>query len=225
MQRGGSAIQNDFDRIAQALDRGADFDYLQPWERALLTRLPKRYDRVLDVGCGHGALTRALADRADSVIALDVSPAMIHVARKHSLGRHNIEYVRADVLAYELPEAMFDIVVCVATLHHLPFTSTVHRLANAVRPGGLLLIQDVVTRTGLRYVPTNALAWITRCLRSGWSDLGAEVTALYREHGRDEIYLTPAEASIAFANVLPGASVEQHLEWRYTAVWHCAPAT
>ena len=223
MTDSSAAVRRDFDRIAGALEAAGAGDALQPYERALLSYLPARCGRVLEVGCGHGVLTRQVARRAEQVLALDLSPEMVRVARARSAEAPNIEYRVADVTTTALPEAAFDVVLSVATLHHVPLAEVVPRLAAAVRPGGWLLIQDVATRRGLRHLPVNALAWLVRRLRGGHGAVrGADartIAALYREHGADERYLTPAEAERAYRELLPGARVVHHLEWRYTAVW------
>jgi 2-polyprenyl-3-methyl-5-hydroxy-6-metoxy-1,4-benzoquinol methylase len=213
-------VRRDFDRIARAIDAARAPDRLRPFERALLARLPSRCERVLEVGCGHGALTRQLARRAHAVLALDLSPEMIRVARERSAGCANVEYRIADVAEVELPSARFDVVLCVATLHHLPLRPTVRRLADAVRPGGRLLIQDLVARPGVRYLPVNLVAAALQLLagRGPFSPRSA-LASLYAEHGRGERYLRPDEAAQAFGELLPGSRLHHHLEWRYTLVW------
>jgi SAM-dependent methyltransferase len=222
-----SPVRDDFDRIAQALDAAGLADELRPPERAILDLLPHDCGRVLEVGCGHGALTRHVARRARSVLALDLSPAMIDLARRRS-AHPNVEYQVADVASTSLPGAAFDVVLSVATLHHLPLAPTVRRLAEAVRPGGLLLVQDLVSRPGLRHLPANVLGWLARGLRGARGrrqGAGARaLDALYAEHGRGESYPTPAEAARAWAELLPGVRVVHHLEWRYTAIWRRPPA-
>jgi SAM-dependent methyltransferase len=214
-------VRRDFDRIAQAIEAARLPDALRPFERALLDRLPARCGRVLEVGCGHGALTRQVAARAGSVLALDLSPEMVRVARARSAAWPNVEYRVADVAEADLPDAAFDVVLSAATLHHLPLEPTVLRLADAVRPGGLLVIQDLVTRPGLRFIPVNALAFGVQLLagRGRWSLRPAPLAALYAEHGEGERYLRPDEAERLYRVLLPGARVAHHLEWRYTMVW------
>ena len=213
-------VRGDFDRIARAIEAAGTADALRPFERALLGHLPARCGRVLEVGCGHGALTRHVAARADSVLALDLSPEMIRVARALSTESPNVEYRVADVAETELPAAAFDAVLSVATLHHLPLEPTVRRLADAVRPGGRLVIQDLVTRPGLRSVPLNALAFALQQLSGrGPSLRPTPLAALYAEHGEGDRYLRPAEAERAYRELLPGSRVVHYLEWRYTMVW------
>ena len=155
------------------------------------------------------------------MLALDLSPEMVRVARARSAAWPNVEYRVADVAEAELPAAAFDVVLSAATLHHLPLEPTVLRLADAVRPGGRLVVQDLVTRPGLRFIPVNALAVGLRLLtgRTRWSLRHSPVEALYAEHGRGERYLRLDEARRVYSALLPGARVAHHLEWRYTMVW------
>jgi 2-polyprenyl-3-methyl-5-hydroxy-6-metoxy-1,4-benzoquinol methylase len=216
MNEARAGVRRDFDRIARAIEAAGLPDALRRFERALLARLPARCGRVLEVGCGHGALTRRVAARADSVLALDLSPEMVRVARARSAAWPNMEYRVADFAAAELAAGGFDVVLSAATVHHLPLAPTVRRLADAVRPGGRLVIQDLVARPGIRFVPVNALAFALRLLAGRGR---GQLAALYAEHGRGERYLRPDEAVRVYRELLPGARVVHHLEWRYTMVW------
>jgi len=211
-------VRQDFDRIARAIEEARLPDALRPFERALLGWLPARCGRVLEVGCGHGALTRHVAARADSVLALDLSPEMVRVARSRSARWPNVEFRVADVMDAGIPDAGFDVVLSAATLHHLPLAPAVRRLAGAVRPDGWLVVQDLVTRPGLRGLPLNAAAWLLQRVR-GDGRASAAVAALYEAHGAGERYLQPAEAARVYRELLPGSRVAHHLEWRYTMRW------
>ena len=226
MNKSPTLLRQEFDEIARTIATLGNADGLSPAERALLTYLPEKCGTVLEVGCGHGALTRQVARRARFVLALDLSPEMIRVALARSARQSNIEYRVADITTTELTPATFDVVLSVAMLHHVPLDTTVARLAAAVRPGGWLLLQDLVARPGLRLLPVNALAWFVRQLRGADTREPAAraLAAQYRAHGLDERYLTPPEADRAYAELLPGARVVHHLEWRYTIVWQ-RPAT
>lgn len=215
-------VRADFDAMAAVLRREWAPEMLSPCESRLLELLPERCDRVLDVGCGDGRLTRQLARRAGAVLALDLSPEMIRLARDRSAGHRNIEYRLADVRATPLPPGAFDAVVTVATLHHLPLSETVGVLKAALRPGGMLVVQDVVDRSAARYALLNGAALLLRMARSALGTgpgTSRTVARLYRHHGKGEKYLRPSEVEQAYAPLLPGARVIQHLEWRYTVVW------
>lgn len=95
---------------------------------------------VLDVGCGGGILSEAMARRAQHVTGIDLAGKALGVARLHALetGVENIDYreVAAEALAEEHP-AGFDVVTCMEMLEHVPEPASVVRACAAlVRPDG-----------------------------------------------------------------------------------------
>jgi SAM-dependent methyltransferase len=106
-----STIQTDFDRIA--LVSGASPDgSLQNihYHHFLLRHLPPNCERALEIGCGKGEFSRRLAAASQSVLALDLSPEMIRIARANSNQLSNLEFQLADVMSYDLPPEHFDCV-------------------------------------------------------------------------------------------------------------------
>ena len=96
--------------------------------------------KVLDVGCGGGVLSDAMARRKAGVLGIDLSAKALKVAQLHALeaGTGAVEYreVSAEDLAKELPAA-FDTVTCMEMLEHVPDPkSIVSACAALVRPGG-----------------------------------------------------------------------------------------
>jgi len=57
-----------------------------------------RNDVVLEVGCGTGSLTEALAERAGKVIAVEIEPELARIAREQSVELYNVEVLQTDVL-------------------------------------------------------------------------------------------------------------------------------
>ena len=107
--------------------------------------------RVLDAGCGTGTLALELARRGYRVTGVDLSQAMLEVARGKDEGRR-VEWRRADVTALDLG-ATFDVVTCVADiLNHLEdlaaWAGALRGFARHLRPSGLLFV-DVMTNLGL----------------------------------------------------------------------------
>lgn len=206
-------VRRDFDRIARASATGADA--LGPHEAALLDLVPP-CDAAFDAGCGSGAVARRLAARATRVAAVDLSLEMIRLARERSTAHPNIEYHVGDVRDWLRGEMRYDCITSMAVLHHMDAREMVPLLVRALRPGGILLLVDILTRRGLVHLPLNAAGWFASQLKHG----SAELRHAWQQHGSGETYLTIAEARALFGELLPGARVRSHLLWRYSVVWH-----
>jgi len=102
--------------------------------------------RVLDVGCGGGILTEALAASGAEATGIDLGEAPLAVARQHAEnGGYNIEYLKTPVeqLAMEQPAA-FDIVTCMEMLEHVPDpASVVSACRRLVKPGGHVFFSTI----------------------------------------------------------------------------------
>src|SRR5215216_2604198 len=118
MKHSIEVIRSDFDKIA--LLSKDEIDYNSTYYGFLLKQIPLRCDTSLEIGCGTGAFSRLLAARSDQVVAIDLSPNMIQVARGRSQKYTNINFQTIDVMDADLPSESFDCIVSVATLHHLP---------------------------------------------------------------------------------------------------------
>ncbi len=93
-------------------------------------------DRVLDVGCGTGILSRAAADLGAAVTAIDPSEAYLQFAKQHS-PQPNINYEVGDGRQLHFPDASFDVVVSSLVLDVVPFaTDIVREMRRVARPGG-----------------------------------------------------------------------------------------
>jgi len=95
--------------------------------------------RVLEIGCGTGALARVLARRGANVTAIDRAP-MIDLARSRTPSHLGIDY-RVGELQRLSPRG-FDVAIAVSALRHVPVADALARIAEAVRPGGSIVIVD-----------------------------------------------------------------------------------
>jgi SAM-dependent methyltransferase len=97
-----TTVRADFDRIAETQRRREE--KLDPYEEDLLALVPAGCRRALEVGCGIGLFTRALAGRACAVDAVDLSPSMIAIAQQRTHDAQ-IRYRVADILTSPMPGA------------------------------------------------------------------------------------------------------------------------
>jgi ubiquinone/menaquinone biosynthesis C-methylase UbiE len=102
-------------------------------------------ERILDVGCGSGAVTREIARRVGGrglAVGLDPSPALLAVARELAQEAgfgDRIEFREGDALRLPFPDRSFDVVVCVTVLSHVPKgEAAVPELVRVLRSGGRL---------------------------------------------------------------------------------------
>ena len=101
---------------------------------------PLQGKKVLDVGCGGGILTDAMARSGAHALGIDLAPKSLKVAQLHALEAQtpNVQYreVTVEALSVEQP-ASFDVITCMEMLEHVPDPSSIVRAcARLVKPGG-----------------------------------------------------------------------------------------
>ena len=101
---------------------------------------------LVDVGCGGGILSEALAARGANVIGIDMSEAPLAVARLHALEAGiTVDYQRttAEALAAARPGS-FDVVTCLEMIEHVPDPgSVIKACATLLKPGGHLVLSTI----------------------------------------------------------------------------------
>jgi ubiquinone/menaquinone biosynthesis C-methylase UbiE/DNA-binding transcriptional ArsR family regulator len=118
------------------------------WEglcRSMIQLLPR--GRYVDLGIGDGLLTMMLAQVAESVTAVDLSPEMLTQLKQsaNAAGLTNIETVEGDIDALPLPDKAFDIAVLSQALHHSEHPErAMQEAVRILKPGGRLLVIDLL---------------------------------------------------------------------------------
>jgi ubiquinone/menaquinone biosynthesis C-methylase UbiE len=144
---------------------------------------------VVDIGAGSGQFALAVAEHCKRVVAVDVSPLMLGLLREKA-DRHatsNVQTVDAGFLTYEHEAEPADVVYSRFALHHLPDfwkALALNRIADMLRPGGVLRLSDVVYAFEPSDAERSIEAWITATMsgdpEAGWT------RAELAEHVRDE---------------------------------------
>tara|TARA_R110000851_G_scaffold76412_1_gene168277 strand:+ start:48 stop:755 length:708 start_codon:yes stop_codon:yes gene_type:complete len=102
--------------------------------------------KVIDVGCGGGLLSEALARRGAEVTGIDLAEASIAVAREHAgASGLAIDYqcVATEAMAQRAPKS-FDVVCCLEMLEHVPDPEAIIKAcADLLRPGGLAVFSTL----------------------------------------------------------------------------------
>ncbi|MCX4828825.1 class I SAM-dependent methyltransferase [Streptomyces sp. NBC_01016] len=186
------------------------FDHNDHYHPLLLRQLPPQGRTALDVGCGTGRFARRLVAHGYRVDALDPDPATLAVAEAAGGGPR---YRVADAAQAELPPAHYDVISCLASLHHMPF-ETLTRFRKALAPGGRLLVlgcYDGVTPWDVVASPTNAVARLA--VYAGERARGVRTPPPQPPVQQPEMQLP--EIRQEAARLLPGSEVRQLLFWRY----------
>ncbi|WP_105970345.1 class I SAM-dependent methyltransferase [Streptomyces geranii] len=213
--------------VLRALDR---FHAARPWDHNahyhpwLVRQLPRRYGPALDVGCGSGDLARLLAGRSTSaVLGIDSDPAIIDRARQltaPAAQAASVTFVAVDAMT-GVPDGPYDVVTCVAAVHHLPYADALALFRRLLAPGGTLVVVGLARAEGpvdrllgAVAVPANVvMAWLkNRGRRAAVRPVAMTARTRAAEMGYGEVV---REAR----RVLPGCRVRRRLFWRYTLVW------
>jgi ubiquinone/menaquinone biosynthesis C-methylase UbiE len=144
--------------------------------------------RCIDVGCGVGQVSRALAARvgpSGRVVGVDFDPVKLEEARRECdrAGMGNVEFQQADVTTWTEPAA-YDVVYGRFIVSHLPDRAgVVRRFAAALREPGLLILEDIDFTGAFCHPPNPAFAryceLYTRLIARRGGDANAGAT-LYR---------------------------------------------
>jgi ubiquinone/menaquinone biosynthesis C-methylase UbiE len=104
-------------------------------------------DKVLDVGCGTGYLTRIMAKAvtpSGTALGIDPSPTVLAHARRQTRGT-NCTYAEGIAENLDSPDGIYDVVVTSLMIHHLPESlraKALSEISRVLRPGGRVLVAD-----------------------------------------------------------------------------------
>lgn len=131
-----SAIADRYDRVVDQQIGGAT-------RAAVRARLARegRLGRTVELGCGTGFFTGVLAEKAESVLATDLSPGMLDLARRAAAG--NVTFQVEDCQRTSLPDASFDTAFISLVLHFTDPARTIAEMHRILRPGGTLIVANL----------------------------------------------------------------------------------
>lgn len=134
-----------------------------------------RGKRALDVGCGGGLLSEALAARGAQVLGIDLAGEALKAAEHHAArSGAAVQYraIAAEALAAEQP-GHYDLVACLEMLEHVPDpASVVAACARLVRPGGTVVFSTINRNPRAYALAIVAAEYVLGLLPRGTHDYG-----------------------------------------------------
>ena len=135
-----------YDHVAELYDAAFEDIRVRKDEwRWLNEHIPEGNIRVLDIGCGNGALLNALSDRLESGSGVDESARIIERATKRNADKGNLDFQKISGPMLPFPDASFDIVISLMSFRYLDWDPLLHEIKRVTRAGGKFLIIDMVT--------------------------------------------------------------------------------
>jgi ubiquinone/menaquinone biosynthesis C-methylase UbiE len=136
------AVRDTYDTIADHFVKTRE----HPWPEVSDFLADRQADGIaIDVGCGNGRHTELLIDRADAVLGIDASRAMLSTARDRCGASHSsLRLLPADATALPLDSDSVALAICIATVHHLPSCDArqqvLEELGRVLAPGAVGLV-------------------------------------------------------------------------------------
>ncbi|OBI61398.1 hypothetical protein A5667_11615 [Mycolicibacterium fortuitum] len=142
-----------YDPVAELYDRayadirvrGTEWRWVSERAADARAELGRRL-RVLEIGCGTGALLRALDDEGvlDFGIGVDISSGMLNQARKRGRHRSRLRFTAVDGPQLDLPDDHVDAVICFLSFRYLDWDPMMAEIRRVLAPGGQLWVVDMV---------------------------------------------------------------------------------
>ena len=132
--------RDDYNLIADQFASTRSFNW-GDFTTALLSLPLKKGSKILDLGCGNGRVYELLKDKGIEYYGLDISEELIKKAKRSIAKGH---FIVGDLLHTPYKDGEFDIVLCVATLHHIPSKEArekaIKEIYRVTKPGGHILL-------------------------------------------------------------------------------------
>jgi len=113
---------------------------------------------VAEFGCGTGYFTKVLADKADAVLATDLAPGMLVVA-KQRVKAANVQFQEQDCQKTSFPDSTFNTIFLSLVIHFTDPAKTLAEMRRILKPGGILIIAN---GDPCALSKVNRLRWLVR---------------------------------------------------------------
>ena len=166
---------------------------------AMLAALPGKAPRLLDIGCGTGALLELVAPRVGAAVGVDASRDMLALARTRlaERGLSHVSVRQADMYRLPLADSFFDVATLQMVLHYAEDpAAALAEAARTLKPGGRLVIVDLAPHARADLLQGQAHRWpgFDDAAIAGWlGDAGCAVATTKKISGALPVRVWVAE--------------------------------
>jgi 2-polyprenyl-3-methyl-5-hydroxy-6-metoxy-1,4-benzoquinol methylase len=189
------------------------------YHRVVLEALPAGATTALDVGSGDGLLAFDLADRGLQVVGIDPHERSVERARSDAACSDRATFVCGEVFTHPFEPGSFDAVASIAMLHHVDAVAGLRRMAELVRPGGVVAVLGFATPSGPIDRAYNLAGYVVR--------IAAAALGRHWDHNAPIVWPPPHTMDEMRTRVeaeMPGARFRRGLASRCSIVWTRPPA-
>jgi SAM-dependent methyltransferase len=143
-----SPVEGDptYDSIASLYDVAfGDIRYREDEWSWIRKHLPKDSGRVLDVGCGNGALLFGLKDQISYGVGVDTSRPLVAIAQERAKGIAHLDFQTISGPSLPFPDQSFDVIVSLFSFRYLDWDPMMAELRRVLAPSGRIIIIDLVS--------------------------------------------------------------------------------
>ena len=136
-----------YDRVAALYDKVfQDIKVRKDEWKWLMAHIPQNKQlTVLDIGCGNGALLKELSPMVNSGIGVDISPNILDKARLLNSANKNLDFRLLNGPQLPLEDHSVDVVTSLLSFRYLDWDPLMNEIKRVLKPGGKVLIIDMVT--------------------------------------------------------------------------------
>jgi SAM-dependent methyltransferase len=213
-------VISQFDIIAKLPDY---WDHSQQYQNYLLKHVIGNINTGLDVGCGTGEFTNKLALKCKRAIGIDISKVMIEEAKIRSKNA-NVDFYNIDVDVFlNTSNEKYDVIISIATFHHLNMERTLTLLKEKLSINGLILILDLYKNATffeylLSFIASLCNPFIYLRKRGSFRNTKEEREA-WKDHFQYDKYYTITEVKEIAQRTLGNVRIRHHMFWRYSLVY------
>ena len=227
-----------FDPLAELYERYAEIndEVYRPWLSAALHAAGPG-TRAADLGCGTGRFDELLANRYDSVLAVDISARELELARTRHARPGTVAYEQRSLLdVTPAADGRFDLVLSVNTIFHLrDHDRVLPHVRDLVAPGGWAVLVDIVSPAGARARSPLMHRWYgvgdaartlrrRRSARDAWLVLRIRQHRTWMQHAATNRPLTREQFHQAYGAAFPGAEFTDSIDPFVCAIQWQKPA-